>query len=208
MIDRPNSPQSVILLGRVLPLTGDGPRTWSRSTLANEVLGSGFLSRLNMDLREDKGWTYGVQQHAADRSGTRAPSRLIAPVQCDRTADSIRADPGRHGGVSGNARASTPTELQRVTEGNIRGLPNHFETNGQVLGAILRNDRLGRPDDYYATLAGRSTARSTRPRSTPPRAVSRRRQPGRSWWSATATKIDDQLKTLNLPIEYLDAAKF
>jgi predicted Zn-dependent peptidase len=35
-----------------------------------------------------------------------------------------------------------------VTDGNIRGLPNKFETNGQVLGAIASNERLGRPDDY------------------------------------------------------------
>jgi predicted Zn-dependent peptidase len=45
-----------------------------------------------------------------------------------------------------------PVELQRVTEGNIRALPNRFETNSQVLGAIVANDRLGRPADYYATL--------------------------------------------------------
>ena len=42
-----------------------------------------------------------------------------------------------------------------MTEGNIRALPNRFETNGQVLSAIVTNDRLGRPDDYYATLPGK-----------------------------------------------------
>ena len=51
-----------------------------------------------------------------------------------------------------------PVELQRVTEGNIRALPNRFETNAQVLGAIVGNDRLGRPDNYYATLPGKYRA--------------------------------------------------
>ena len=39
-----------------------------------------------------------------------------------------------------------------MTDGNIRGLPNSFQTNGQVLGALLDNQLLGRPDDYQASL--------------------------------------------------------
>ena len=46
-------------------------------------------------------------------------------------------------------------ELNRVTDGNIRGLPNRFQTNAQVLSAVIANDRLGRPDNYYATLPSR-----------------------------------------------------
>ena len=152
LIDRPNSPQSVIVAGRVLPLTGRD-QDQEALNLANEVLGNGFLSRLNMDLREDKGWSYGVRSAVASPKGPRTLV-LIAPVQADRTSDSIAlllADmqlfPAKRG--------VEPVELARVTDGNIRGLPNKFETNGQVLGAILSNELLGRPDDYYATLATR-----------------------------------------------------
>ncbi|MBA3056219.1 MAG: hypothetical protein FP826_15140 [Sphingomonadales bacterium] len=56
------------------------------------------------------------------------------------------------------ARPVEPAELARVTDGNIRGLPNRFETNGAVLRAIVQNDRLGRPDDYVATLPARFRA--------------------------------------------------
>ena len=155
LIDRPDSPQSVIVAGRVLPLTGRD-QNQEALELANEVLGNGFLSRLNMDLREDKGWSYGV------RSGVRSPQGprslvVTAPVQADRTGDSIallladmRAFPA--------ARGVDPVELGRVTDGNVRGLPNRFETNGQVLGAIVSNQQLGRPDDYYATLPTRYRA--------------------------------------------------
>ena len=155
LIDRPGSPQSVIVAGRVLPLTGRD-QNQEALELANEVLGNGFLSRLNMDLREDKGWSYGV------RSGVRSPQGprslvVTAPVQADRTGDSIaliladmRAFPA--------ARGVDPVELGRVTDGNVRGLPNRFETNGQVLGAIVSNQQLGRPDDYYATLPTRYRA--------------------------------------------------
>ncbi len=155
LVDRPNSPQSVIVAGRVLPLTGrDGGM--EALDLANEVLGNGFLSRLNMDLREDKGWSYGVRSNVTSPLGRRSLT-LVAPVQSDRTGDSIRlllADMKAFPA----AKPVGPDELQRVTDGNIRGLPNRFETNGQVLGAIVGNDRLGRPDDYYATLATRYRA--------------------------------------------------
>jgi hypothetical protein len=39
-----------------------------------------------------------------------------------------------------------------VTDGNIRGLPNSYETNSQVLSALLDNQLLGPPDSYQASL--------------------------------------------------------
>jgi predicted Zn-dependent peptidase len=155
LIDRPNSPQSVIVAGRVLPLTG---RTANMEALdlANEVLGDGFLSRLNLNLREDKGWSYGVRTSIRSPKGPRSLV-LSAPVQADRTGDSIaliladmRAFPKAKGVDAG--------ELARVTDGKVRGLPNEFETNGQVLGAMLGNQLLGRPDDYQASLPTRYRA--------------------------------------------------
>ncbi|PKB19497.1 putative Zn-dependent peptidase [Novosphingobium kunmingense] len=155
LIDRPNSPQSVIVAGRVLPLTGrDADK--EALDLANEVLGNGFLSRLNLDLREDKGWSYGVRSSVSSPLGSRALT-VVAPVQADRTGDSIKlilADMAAF-------PASKPVdkvELARVTDGNVRGLPNRFQTNAQVLGAVVTNERLGRPDNYISTLASRYRA--------------------------------------------------
>ncbi|MFT4026883.1 MAG: pitrilysin family protein [Novosphingobium sp.] len=149
LIDRPNSPQSVIYGGRVLPLTG---RDQGKEALdlANEVLGNGFLSRLNSNLREEKAWSYGVSSAVRQPVGPRSFA-VVAPVQADRTGDSIAAMLADMKAFPAT-RGTEPVELQRVTEGNIRALPNRFETNGQVLGAIVGNDRLGRPADYYATL--------------------------------------------------------
>ncbi|MDP3905795.1 pitrilysin family protein [Novosphingobium sp.] len=155
LIDRPGSPQSVIVGGRVLPLTG---RDQGREALdlASEVLGDGFLSRLNLDLREDKGWSYGVRSAVSSPVGPRSFS-VVAPVQADRTGDSIRLLL-EHMAAFPASKPVNPQELTRVTDGNIRGLPNRFQTNAQVLGAIVGNDRLGRPDDYYATLPTRYRA--------------------------------------------------
>ncbi len=155
LIDRPNSPQSVIVAGRVLPISG-GQQGLEALDLANEVLGDGFLSRLNLNLREDKGWSYGVRTDVRSPKGPRSLV-LTAPVQADRTGDSIaliladmRAFP--------KAKGVNAAELARVTDGNIRGLPNQFETNDQVLGAVLANQLLGRPDDYQLSLPTRYRA--------------------------------------------------
>ncbi len=155
LIDRPNSPQSVIMAGRVLPLTG---RDQGKEALdlANEVLGNGFLSRLNMDLREDKGWSYGVRSTVSSPVGLRALT-VTAPVQADRTGDSIRLIMANMAAFP-QQKPVDPVELGRVTDGNIRGLPNRFQTNAQVLGAVVAGERLGRPDDYIATLASRYRA--------------------------------------------------
>jgi zinc protease len=199
VIDRPNSPQSVLLFGNVLPLQGSAPNQEALE-LANEVIGDGFLSRLNSNLREEKGWTYGIQSSLSGGVGPRS-LMVFTPVQSDRTTDSIKliladmtAFPATKG-VDG-------TELQRVTEGNIRGLPNRFQTNAQVLNALTTNQRFGRPDDYYATLATKyrqiDAARIDA-------AARQYLQPGNMVIVVVGDRkeIDAQLKTLGMPIEYL-----
>ena len=93
VIDHPHSPQSVIRAGRVLALRGalaPGEAPQDAAELANQVLGNDFLSRLNSDLREDKGWSYGV--HTQLRAPVGQRSLIVsAPVQTDRTGDAIRA---------------------------------------------------------------------------------------------------------------------
>ena len=198
VIDRPNSPQSVILAGRVLPVTGGN--AGEDIDLANEVLGNGFLSRLNQDIREDKGWSYGVRSSVPRPLGERSFT-IVAPVQSDRTGDSLKlliAD------MTSLASGKTPVnseELQRVTEGNIRGLPNRYETMAQILSAIVLNDRLGRPDDYIAKLP-------TLYRSFDAAALDKA---ARSYLGADnlvfvvvgdRKVIDKQLQGIGLPIEY------
>jgi len=201
VLDRPNSPQSYILAGRVLPLTGRD-RDREALDLANEVLGNGFLSRLNLDLREDKGWSYGVRSNVSTPVGPRSFT-VAAPVQADRTGDSIRLALADIAAFPGK-KPVTPDELARVTEGNIRGLPNRYETNGQVLQAIATNRRLGRPDDYVTTLPARYRA-ITAPALD---------QAARTWLGAQGLTfvvvgdrkvIEPQLKGLGLPVEYAKA---
>jgi predicted Zn-dependent peptidase len=202
VIDMPNRPQSVLLLARVLPI--DGARQGMEPLeLANEVIGSGFLSRLNADLREDKGWTYGIQSVLTDVSGPRALAVFTA-VQTDRTADSIRLILERMGAFADGSQGVDAVELQRVTEGNVRGLPNRFQTNGQVLAALLANQQFRRPDGYQALLpaiyrgidAGQIDA-----------AAREFLSPGdlATIVVGDRSQIDGQLATLGMAIEYMDA---
>ena len=149
VIDRPDSPQSVLVFGRLLPLRGTD-QGGEALELANEVIGSGFLSRLMNDLRETRGWTYGVSSRIGSRIA-RKSFTVSTSVQADRTADSIRVVLDQLAAFP-STRPVDPVELQRVTDGNVRGLPNRYETNADVLGALLANQLLARPDDYQERL--------------------------------------------------------
>lgn len=155
LIDRPGSPQSTIMAGRVLPVSGT-QQGLEELDLANEVLGGGFLSRINSRLREELGWSYGAYSFVSQPVGPRSFG-VTAPVQTDKTGASIREILGQIRRYT-TAKGVDRDELERVTEGNVRNLPNRFETNAQVLSAIVANERLGRPDDYYERLPARYRA--------------------------------------------------
>jgi predicted Zn-dependent peptidase len=149
VIDRPNAPSSYLLIGRATPLVGE-PGNMITIETANEVLGAGFLSRLMGDLREKKGWTYGIGSAIPVATGQRQ-FRIATQVQADRTADSIRVILDQMAAFPAT-RPVDEIELQRVTDGNIRGLPNRYETNAQVLGALVSNKIAGRDPRYQAQL--------------------------------------------------------
>lgn len=154
LIDRPNSPQSVIAAGMPVGVKGaDDPIALNT---ANTILGGAFTSRINSDLRETKGWSYGA------RSGVSSAAQdlvftINAPVQSDRTGDSIAALKQVITAFQG-ASPATPEELQRAINNQTLSLPGTYETAGAVLQALQQNAVLGRPDDYQLTYAGRVRA--------------------------------------------------
>jgi predicted Zn-dependent peptidase len=202
VLDRPASPQSFIAAGRAMPINGTTQGAEALN-LANDVLGGGFLSRLNGDLREEKGWSYGVNSAVTRPVGPRT-LLVLAPVQTDKTGASIEAILADMSAFPGKAPV-TPVELQRVTEGAIRGMPNSFQTNGSVLAAIENNDRLGRPDDYYETLASTYRQLGT---PTIEQAARTYLQPNGMTIVIVGDRkaIEPQLKGLSLPVEYRAAS--
>ncbi|MFT8736017.1 MAG: pitrilysin family protein [Zymomonas mobilis] len=154
LINRPNSPQSLILAGSALPLKGQGDdSTLFDLTVANDILGGQFLARLNMDLRESKGWSYGVHSRVYKMVGPSA-FMIRAPVQTNQTGPAVstlKADT-----VSFlTDQGITAKELEDTLTGDIRQLPGSFESGDDVLTGMMTLNRFGRPDTYFDSLASR-----------------------------------------------------
>ena len=154
LIDKPGAPQSLILAGHVAPPTGVDNNI--DILTMNDVIGGSFTARVNMNLREDKGWAYGAYTFMEDARGQR-PWLVYAPVQTDRTADSIN-ELTREMDAFLSSSPATQEELDKSVRNNVNSLPGQFETANAVLNALLSNDRFGRPDDYVGSLKRRYEA--------------------------------------------------
>ena len=197
LINRPNSPQSFILGGQRTPVDPREP-TYVDFLNANNALGGNFLARLNMNLREDKGWSYGVR--GAPQTNENAVGYLIsAPVQADRTGDAL-AELIRETGEFLDSDGVTDAELERIVTAQIGELPGQFETSGAVLGAMQQNALYGRPDNYYETLAARYRAQTGESLDAAVRAAI---DPDRFVWVVVgdASVVRPQLDSLGLDIE-------
>ena len=196
LIDRPQSPQSIIYGGAVLPVSGTDDLL--TLTAANSILGTDFLSRINADLRETKGWSYGVRG-TVNALQHRAPYIVNAPVQANRTGESIAALIAQYERFL-QTDGVTPAELERTINGDTRGLAGGFETSGQILGALRSNALYGRPDDYQENLASRTRALTAADMDAAARAAI---DPNQFVWVVVgdASVVRPQLEALGLPIE-------
>ncbi len=201
LIDRPNSPQSQIV---AVQMTGLDPRKELLTEFtANQVLGSGFLSRINMDLRENKHWSYGAGggfnwlEHAV-------PYTISAPVQADRTGDSIKAIQQQVRDFL-TTKGVTDAELVREVNGSTRELAGRYETSGAVLQAMQQNDLRHRPDDFYDTIAQKYRAMTASQLDAAARAAL---DPGKFVFVVVgdASKVRPQLDSIGLPVEVVPAA--
>ncbi|TCD06902.1 insulinase family protein [Erythrobacteraceae bacterium CFH 75059] len=202
LVNRPNSPQSYILGGQLTPASARDA-TIVDLLNANSALGGDFLSRLNMNLRESKGWSYGVRGSAglAERAVT---YQVAAPVQADRTGDALAELIKDLQGFVTTSGVSD-AELSRIVTSRIGELPGQFETSGAVLRALQQNALYGRPDDYYETLADRYRGQTRASLDAAARAAIR---PGQFVWVVVgdASVVAPQLQRLGLAVETRELA--
>jgi zinc protease len=145
LLDRPGAIQSVVIGGQVVPPRNDP------SELALEAfhlaLGGTFTSRLNMNLREDKGWTYGASSLLWGARAER-PFLLYSSVQTDATAKALLEMDRELRGLLGD-RPITDQELDKAQRQLTRSLPGRWETLADIAGEL--EDLLSfelRPDYY------------------------------------------------------------
>lgn len=151
VIDKPQSPQSVILAGELAP-PRDNPDEIAIETM-NTILGGAFTSRVNMNLREDKHWSYGAGSIFFDAEGQR-PFFVYAPVQTDKTAPSMQEIVKELTAIAGD-RPPTADELGFAKRTQTLSLAGRWETNNAVLGSIAEIVRFGLADRYYDGYASR-----------------------------------------------------
>jgi zinc protease len=142
---RPGAAQSELRIGCVAA---------ARSTpdyvvlaVLNTVLGGAFVSRINLKLREEKGFTYGARS-AFDYRRQPGPFVVQASVQTDATAEAV-TDVLKEIADMAGPRPITPLELTRAHAALTRGYPRNFETADQIARAVAQLALHGLPDDYF-----------------------------------------------------------
>ena len=201
LIDRPNSPQSLVLAGLVLDAKGSDDLLTLRA--ANEIFGGDFLSRINMDLRETKGWSYGVRSQI-NGAEDRVPFYMFAPVQTNQTGPSVKVLIDQLKDFNG-VKPVTAAELEKTIKGNVLKLPGNYEQSSAVLGQ-MQSDRLNkRPFNYAETLAGKYNGLTASALNDEMRA---KVDPSKITWLIVgdAAKVKPQLEALGLPIEMVTEA--
>jgi predicted Zn-dependent peptidase len=196
LVDRPQSPQSLIMAGELLP--AEGIQDLLELDAANDVLGGDFLARINMELREHRGWSYGARA-SLSLNEHQTNYTLQAPVQADRTGESIAAAIEQIRAFL-TTNGVQPAELERVVESNTRQLPGQFQTSSAVLGALLSNALYRRPDDYWERIADRYRALNA---ARLDQAARRTINPDNLVWVVVgdAARVRPQLERLGMPIE-------
>jgi zinc protease len=146
LCDKPGDTQSTIRVAHFgLPRNHED---WETLFVANRVLGGFFSSRLNLNLREDKGYTYGVWSATPERKGTSA-FQMGGRVQTEVTAEALTEFLSELEGVAGT-RPISADELEFAKNSILLGYPREFETVNQLAGAL--NDQIvyRLPDDDLA----------------------------------------------------------
>jgi len=154
LIDRPDSQQSAIMNAQIMPRYGFDQEMSLQAV--NGVLGGGFTARMNMNLREDKHWSYGARTQIQDTQGQR-PLMTMAPVQTDKTAESMQEIYKEISGIIGE-KPATQEELSRVMDKRVLTLPGRWETSAAVERDLATIVRFGLDDDYWDTYANKVKA--------------------------------------------------
>ena len=150
IMDKPDAPQSMVVCGHPAPSSAD-PDNVAITTM-NMILGGDFVSRINMNIREDKHWSYGAQSAIVGARGQR-PFLVLAPVQSDKTKETMVEIKGELEGILGK-KPITSDEYANAKNNIVLGLPGQWETMGAVLGSLEEIVEYGLPDDYYQKYPG------------------------------------------------------
>ena len=145
LVDKPGAAQSQIRIGSI-GAARSTPDYFPLQVL-NTVLGGSFSSRLNLNLREKHGYTYGASS-AFDMRTSAGPFTAFAAVQTDKTADALKEFFTELNGI---LQPVPPEELARAKNYAALRYPSAFETTGDISRRLEDAIVYHLPDNYFAT---------------------------------------------------------
>ena len=145
VVPRESAAQSELRIGHLTTrrVTPDYPAL----LVLNAVLGGQFVSRINLKLREEKGYTYGARTSFDWRRGI-SPFALQTSVHTASTADAIADCLAEISAVMGS-RPPSEQEMSLAKASLTRGYPRGFETAQQVARSVAVLSLYGLPDTYF-----------------------------------------------------------
>lgn len=154
LMDKPGAQQSVVIGAHIAPPKSDAADIAIETM--NNILGGTFTSRINMNIREDKHWSYGARSLVMGAKAQRT-FMAYAPVQADKTKETIEEITKEIKGVLG-ANPVTDDELNKIQKNRILGLAGRWETMGAVAQSLNELVMYQLPDNYFTTYAGKVKA--------------------------------------------------
>ncbi|MBW7888327.1 MAG: insulinase family protein [Bacteroidetes bacterium] len=201
IVNKPGALQSIIFAGNITVPTNNKDELAIQAM--NKALGGMFTSRMNMNLREDKHWSYGAQTLIFNTKGER-PFITYAAVQTDKTKESMVEVKKELSQIISD-KPVTQDEFNTVQTKTILELSGMWETNNAVMGSLSNINRFGYPDDYYSTYAKKVAALKYNDVKNSAKEVV---YPNQTVWVIVGdrAKIEQGIKDLNFgEVKYLDA---
>jgi zinc protease len=201
IIDKPGAGQSQIVAAEIAPSAMD--KGYDEFLLMNNILGGTFLSRLNMNLREDKHWSYGA---FSGMNAVKGPGIFMASagVQTDKTKESIQEFLKELTEIN-NTRLIAQEEFTKEQNSVILSIPGDWQTNNGIMwflySSIAFNRGLDYPDNYSTII---QNIKLTGVRDAAAKVV----KPQNLTWIVVGDrqKVEAGIRELNLgPVKILDA---
>src|SRR5690606_16827699 len=201
LINRTDAEQSVIVAGYAGPPRSD--KDYIAMETLNTILGGNFVSRINMNLREEKHWSYGASTGLVPAEGP-GPFVVSAAVQTDRTAESMQEILRELNDVLG-PRVPDENEIQFARDSLVLALPGSNETAAEVASSYSSILIYGLPDTYWNDYVSEVNALTSADLQAAARKLVR---PDALTWVIVGdlAKIEAPIRALNLgEVQVLDA---
>ena len=150
LLDRPGSQQSIVFAGNVVP-----PKDQDEIAVEsmNNMLGGTFTSRINMNLRENKHWSYGSGSFIFGTVAQR-PYLFYGLVQMDKTKEAMQEMYNEVKGIL-NEKSPTLDELTKIKLNQTQRLAGSWETNRSVGNSLVEMVKFNLPQDYFEKYSGK-----------------------------------------------------